>query len=280
MPATRSPWPPKVASSSRKRDGGSSMRSLVKGRSGVRVQAASGALVGLYWPERVRWRMLSRNPARSATALDPFLPQLAEGLLGERRQVAGVCPGTHRSRERPHEALPYGWLLRDPAGLRAGPVKGGTLHGLLEALEHQALRPAREPLLDLAVPELQEEVMQWYAHGAGLPARAAKGGGVGQVFGFFVAFQERRDDRSDRTRVRRAVGVAAGLAVDGTNVQARAAADAVEGLLELRAQELRAAVVHKDQVHLLRAVELSFTPGSGHEVGVDGYLLPRPVTRE
>src|SRR5215203_6295458 len=26
---------------------------------------------------RVRWRMLSRNPARSATALDPFLPQLA-----------------------------------------------------------------------------------------------------------------------------------------------------------------------------------------------------------
>src|SRR5918994_933354 len=77
-----------------------------------------------------------------------------------------------------------------------------------------------------------------------------------------------------------AVGVTAGLAVDGADVQAGPAADAVEGLLELRAQELGAAVVQEDQVHLFRSVELALSARSGDEIGVDGDLLPRPAPRQ
>ena len=76
-----------------------------------------------------------------------------------------------------------------PAGLRAGLVEGGTFHGLLEALEHQALRPAREPLLDLAVPELEEEVVQRYADGTGLPARAAREEAWGRSFASSLPFR-------------------------------------------------------------------------------------------
>ena len=69
--------------------------------------------------------------------------------------------------------------------------------------------------------------------------------------------------------------MAARLAVDGADVQAGAAADAVQRLLELRAEQLGAAVVHEDEMELLGAVELAFAAGSRDEVGVYRELLPR-----
>ncbi len=101
-----------------------------------------------------------------------------------------------------------------------------------------------------------------------------------EVLRLLVALEERGDDRSYGPGVGRAVGVAAGLAVDRADVQAGAAADAVEGLLELRAQEVRAAVVQQDQVKLLSPVELALSARAGHEVGVDRELLARPAPRQ
>ena len=79
----------------------------------------------------------------------------------------------------------------------------------------------------------------------------------GRSFASLVALEQGRYDGPDRARVRRAVGVAAGLAVDRADVQAGAAADAVKRLLELRAEQLRASVVHQDEVELLRPVQLA-----------------------
>ena len=80
---------------------------------------------------------------------------------------------------------------------------------------------------------------------------------LGRSFASLRPLQQRGYDGADRARVGRAVGVAAGLPVDRADVQARAAADAVERLLELGAEQLRAAVVKQDQVHLLGPVELA-----------------------
>src|SRR5215210_8696954 len=126
------------------------------------------------------------------------------------------------------------------SGLRASSVESRTLHRSLEALEHQALGASGHTLLDLPVPQLQEEVVERNADRTRLRARAAQRGGVGKVLRLLVSLEQRRDDGPYRAGVGRAVGVPAGLPIYGADVKARAAADAVEGLFVLRAQELRA----------------------------------------
>src|SRR5829696_7244318 len=277
--STRFPCPPKAPSSSRKRAGGSSIGALSRG-SPSEVQATSGAWVGLYCPVRVRWRMDSRNSARSAISLDPFLPELAEGLLRQRREFPGVRPRAQGTGEGPDGVVPDERLLGHATHLAGDLEEGRAPHRVLEPLESERLPLAPHALLHLAMAELEQEVVQRDAHGARLPARAAQRRGEGQVLGLFGPFEQGGYDRPDRARVRGAVGVAAGLAVDRADVQAGPAADAVERLLELRAEEFRAAVVEQDQVELLRAVQLSLAARPGDEVGVDGDLLAGPAPPE
>src|SRR4028119_1671726 len=87
--------------------------------------------------------------------------------------------------------------------------------------------PPHAPHRHGAAAEPQERVVQRYPHGARLPARPAQGRGERQVLGLLRPFEERGDDRTYWSGVGRAVGVAAGLAVDGTDVEAGAAPDAV-----------------------------------------------------
>src|SRR5829696_6618860 len=277
--STRFPCPPKAPSSSRKRAGGSSIGALSRGLPSE-VQATSGAWVGLYCPVRVRWRMDSRNSARSAISLDSLLPELAEGLPRQRRELPGVRPGARGTGEGPDGVVPDEGPLGYAAHLAGDLEEGRVPHRVLEPLEGERLPLAPHALLHLAVAELEQEVMQRDAHGARLPARTAQRRGVGQVLGLFGSLQQGRYNGPDRTRVRRAVGVATGLAVDRADVQAGAAADAVEGLLELRAEKLRASVVQQDQVELLGPVQLSLTARPGDEVGVAGDLLSRSAPPE
>src|SRR5918997_5144350 len=223
--------------------------------------------------------MDSMNSARSAI-LDALLPQLAEGFLRELREVAGVRPRTHGAGHGAEGFALREGFLGQPAGLAGDPVQGRAPHRLSEALEDERLCPVPHPFIHLAVAELEQELVQGYAHGARLPARAAKRGGEGQILGLLGSLQQGCDDGADRTGVGRAVGVAAGLAVDGADVQAGAAADAVEGLLELGPEELRAAVVHQDQVKLLGPVEFALAARPCDEVGVDGELLAGPAPPE
>ena len=69
-----------------------------------------------------------------------------------------------------------------------------------------------------------------------------------------TAGEERREDRPDRPGVHPAVGVPADLAVDRTHVEARAAADAFEDLVQLAAEHVGAAVVEDDDVELVGPV--------------------------
>ena len=65
----------------------------------------------------------------------------------------------------------------------------------------------------------------------------------------------RGEDRADGARVDGAVGVTGGVLVDRADVHARAAADAGEGLAADRVgEDLGAAVIHEDQVELLRTI--------------------------
>src|SRR5829696_3647551 len=237
---------------------------------------------------RLRWFVSSSVGAVSdrleelspAWHLDPLLPQLPKGLLGQRRQLAGVRPGAHGSGKGSNGAILEEGLLGQTSGSGGDLVENRPLHRALETLEGDLLRLAGQPLLDLLVAELKQEVVQRDTNRTGLPTRPTKARGVGQVLRLFVTLEKGRNDGPYGTGVRRAVGVAAGLAVDGADVQARAAADAVKGLLELRAEKPGASIIHKDEMELLGAVQLAFAAGSCDEIGVDGDLLPRPTSRK
>src|SRR5262244_1434113 len=77
-----------------------------------------------------------------------------------------------------------------------------------------------------------------------------------------------------------AVGVAPDLAVDGTDVEARAAAKTVECFPQGAADLSRAPVVHQDQMELLRALELTGLPRAAHQRRVGRKLLPGRTARE
>src|SRR5688500_9184732 len=117
--------------------------------------------------------MEARNSALPDT-LDPLLPQLAEGLLGERRQLARVCPGAQRTRKGSYGTNLLDRLLGQTTGLRGDVVESGSLHRVLETLEGDLLRLARQPLLDLLVAKLQQQVVQRNADRTRLPASAAE----------------------------------------------------------------------------------------------------------
>ena len=96
--------------------------------------------------------------------------------------------------------------------------------------------------------------------------------------GLVVSFEQRRYDGSDRARSRSTRRRGRRSACKRADVQAGAAADAVESLLELRAEQLGSAVVHEDEMESLRAVQLAYRRGPRNEVGVDRELLPRATS--
>src|SRR5918997_5819788 len=152
--------------------------------------------------------MISRNSVRPAT-LDALLPQVAEGLLGQRRQVAGVGPGTQGSWEWSHRAVLLEGFLNQAARLAGDLIQGRVLHGVLKALEGQRLPFALHALLDLLVAELQQQFVQRDADRARLPAGAAQARGVGKVLRVLLPLEKRGYNRSYRAGVGRAIGVAA-----------------------------------------------------------------------
>ena len=65
----------------------------------------------------------------------------------------------------------------------------------------------------------------------------------------------------DRTGVDRPMRVPADTLIHGADVQARAAADAIQDLGKLRPEEFRAVVVDHDHMHFVRPVSLGFVLG-------------------
>ena len=110
----------------------------------------------------------------------------------------------------------------------------------------------------LAAAQREEQVLQRDLDRAGVHAGAAQRRRVGQLGRLgVVAGEQRREHGADGPAVHPAVGVPADLAVDGAHVEAGAAADAAEDLVQLGAEQVAAAVVEDDDVQLVGAVGLA-----------------------
>src|SRR3712207_2044351 len=187
---------------------------------------------------------LSRPPVR--------LPPLAEGLIGYGLEGAHHRPAGELAGEAPDGALAGERPLANPreplGGLEASAVREDPreeLHpGVLGvepgerstrvlAAAHDAAAEVDQDLGDVDLDRAPRST----------PRRGRRlGQGVGTRFP--DAYQLRRQDRPDRSRVDRVVGVAASALVDGAEVGARRAADAVEGLAsDLVFEKVGAAVV-------------------------------------
>src|SRR5439155_13410804 len=127
--------------------------------------------------------------------------------------------------------------LQPAAEAAESSIKRRMIHHPDKGLERD-LFEKRRSLSDGVAAVVQQMMMQIDLHRAGLAAGAAEGRGVGEMFPIPQTAQVRRDDRADGTGVSRAVTVAAHVAVDGTDVQTSAAADAMKGvaLLGVRQQ--------------------------------------------
>ena len=97
----------------------------------------------------------------------------------------------------------------------------------------------------------------------------------GRPFRGTLPHHQRRQHGANRPGINAAVGVAARLAVHRADIEAGAAADAAQDVAAVPGEDLRAAVVDEDDVHLLRPVGLGRRAGPGDKLGVDGELLGR-----
>ena len=91
---------------------------------------------------------------------------------------------------------------------------------------------------------------------------------------------QRREHGSDRSRVDAAVGVSAHVAINRTGIQAGTATDTKQALAQRSAKDLRAAVVHDDQVKLVRPVQFARLPGARDQRRVNRQLLTRRRTSQ
>src|SRR5665213_2988123 len=92
------------------------------------------------------------------------------------------------------------------------------------------------------------------------------------MFPILQAAQMWRDDRTDRPAVSRAVSVAADIAKNRADIQARAAADAMERVALLGVgEQFRALIVEQHDVPFLRAVAFA---------GLARAAIHRVVTRQ
>src|ERR1039458_182605 len=101
------------------------------------------------------------------------------------------------------------------------------------------------------------------------------------MFPLLQAAQMRRDDRADGAAVSRAVSLAADVAENRADVQARAAADAMECVALLGVgEEFRAMIVEQDNVPFLRAVALAGLAWAGIHRVVTRHRLAGAHRRE
>ena len=109
-------------------------------------------------------------------------------------------------------------------------------------------------LLDAPPPEREQHPRDVDADRTHLAARAAEAARLRQVSERASPCSARREHRTHGPGIHAAVRVAADLLVDGTRVQAGAAADAIQNLRKLTAQQPASPVVHEHDVQLVGTV--------------------------
>ena len=189
------------------------------------------------------------------------LPPVAEGLLGHLLEVAGLRPAAEDAWHPGDPALFVGQerfchaaeALRCSKSALVLEDGGHCFHG--EGFEVEGAGEACGVLFDYLVAKMDEDFGDVDLYGADFVAGAAEGGRVGEALCVLHLLELRGEDGADGSGVDAAVGVAAGLAIDGAGVLAGCATNAVEGLAGFFVgEDFGAGVVHQDDVEILRAV--------------------------
>ena len=124
-------------------------------------------------------------------------------------------------------------------------------------------------------------MMQINFHRARLGAGTAERTRVGKMFPILQAAQMRRDDRADGAAVGCAVSVAADVAENRTDVQARAASNAMERVALFGVgEQFRAMIVEQDDVEFLRAITFTGLARAAKQCIVTRQRLAGPRGRE
>src|SRR5215208_3553930 len=213
------------------------------------------------------WRVLyATGPSLSRSPLDrpPGPPPLSEGLLWNRLEVAYCGPTGEPA-----------WKATDRASAGEGPLACprqslgplvelwvgeqlcDRLHRDVLSVELRARAAHVLLVTDDPASEVDEDLWDVDLDRTHLIASPAKRRGVRQRVRSWVANADElgRQDRAYRARIDGVVGVSSGSLIDGTDVEARRAADAVQSLAPcLVSQHVGTPVVHEDQVEFSRPV--------------------------
>ena len=166
------------------------------------------------------------------------------GRGSSRLDVHARNPGT-----RPRDTRPSAVVSRYPRG-----VDHARAH---TRPEHAAPAAQRGVRVGDVGAQREDHVAERDLHRARVAARVAQRRAVRKIGALGAAGQQRREHLAHRPRVHRVVRVAAHVAVHGAHVQARAAPDAREHLLVLRAEQRAAPVVEEHDVQLVGTVDLA-----------------------
>ena len=167
----------------------------------------------------------SRVRARISSRAALTAPPLPERLLRHRLQVARLRPCRERARQ-PRGAAPLRPAPREPLRPLVAPRRRRTSR----ASERIAIRSRAGLFVDDLRAQVQQHARDVDLDRADLVAGAAEARRIRQRLRVLDPAQLRREDRADRAGIDGAVRVAAGARVDRADVEARAAADAVQRL--------------------------------------------------
>lgn len=156
-------------------------------------------------------------------------------------------------------------LAHDPAG-RMGESEGFAEQGrgreqLGGGLHLDSVGNAGSLLLHNVLAVHNELLMQRDAHRTDICTRPAEAGGIRQLLIIVITAKQRRNDRSNRTRIDGTVSMPADMAVDRTDIQAGTAADTLQSFVEFTPQNIGAAVIDDHQMEFLRSVGLPAAEG-------------------
>src|SRR5579862_3376454 len=166
-------------------------------------------------------------------------------------------PGTHRIERRAAETEPAGDAESDSRETTHETKTPGTLHGPLPDFETRSFCPGTSGMIHRVAAIFEKVVMQINFHGASVRARAAEGRRIGEMVKLVNAAQMGSENAADWARISGAVSVAANSAKHRANIEAGAAANAMQhvALLDVR-EQFGSAIVEQHDVEFLGAVDL------------------------
>src|SRR5262245_28877949 len=221
------------------------------------------------------WRMRENSTERwSRSAIGAaVLPLVHEGRPLGGRKIAEPRPATGKRQAR-HAGPAARPQPQGPiAEPRRQPIKRRPLGQVRPQLDPVAHSRRLQVPLELPLAPMPHHGGQWNLHRAHLFAAPAEGRGVGQLTRLVDADQRRRENRSHRTRIDPAIGVAADCLIDRAMIETGAAANAAQHRLPTRRSSDLATMVEQDHVIFLRPVGIIGPPRTGREGGVARHLL-------